>query len=219
MRWLIAATIAALLALGGWQLQRRAEKLELIARVERRLQEPYVPAPGPASWAAIGPDTTFTRIYAVGRYRSDSDTRVQAVTRYGGGYWLLTPFDTGAFTLLINRGFVPAGYRQRVPPPQGMTTVRGLMRVSEPLGGFLQRNDPAAERWYSRDVAAIGARRGVIRPAPYFIDAEAGRDTVPRGGLTTVRFANNHLLYALTWFVCAGVLAWLAWRARRKTLI
>ena len=219
MRWLAAAAIAVLLALCGWQLQRRGEKLELITQVERRLAAPYVPAPGPERWAAIGPEAAYMRIQATGRYRTRADTRVQAVTRYGGGYWLLTPLDTRGFPLLVNRGFVPAGYRGSVAPPGGVTTVRGLLRLSEPGGGFLQRNDPAAERWYSRDVATIAAQRGVIRPAPYFIDAEVGDTSIPRGGLTVVKFANNHLLYALTWFVCAGVLAWLAWRARHKTLI
>ena len=216
MRWLVAATIAGLLALGIWQLQRRAEKLDLIARVERRMAAPPVPAPGPELWRRIGAEDAYTRIVAVGRYRSGVDTRVQAVTRYGGGYWLLTPFDTGRFTFLVNRGFVPDDHCGPVPPARGDVRVSGLLRPSEPDGGFLRANDPAGDRWYSRDVAAIAARRGLDGVAPYFLDADAGPAPLPRGGLTTVRFANNHLLYALTWFACAGVLAALAWRARRR---
>ena len=37
----------------------------------------------------------------------------------------------------------------------------GLLRMSEPGGAFLRSNDPAADRWFSRDVAAIAASRGL----------------------------------------------------------
>ncbi|MCA3579738.1 MAG: SURF1 family protein, partial [Bradyrhizobium sp.] len=88
-------------------------------------------------------------------------------------------------------------------------SVTGLLRMSEPKGGFLRSNDPAAGRWYSRDVAAIAATRGLSQVAPYFIDADATPNPggTPLGGLTIVRFPNNHLIYALTWFALAFMLA------------
>lgn len=202
-----AAAVAALLALGVWQLHRRAWKLALIAQVDRRLAAAPVAAPGPAGWAGLGPDAAYTRVVVRGRYLAGRDTRVQAVTPLGGGFWLMTPFATDrGFVVLVNRGFVPAEWRGAAPP--GPATVAGLLRPGEPGGGFLRLNDSAHDRWYSRDVAAIAARRGLGRVAPYFIDADArtspGR---PRGGLTAVAFPNNHLAYALTWFAMAIGLA------------
>ena len=78
----------------------------------------------------------------------------------------------------------------------------GLLRVTEPNGGFLRANDPASNRWSSRDVEAIARARGLADVAPYFIDADAASDpgAWPRGGLTVIRFPNSHLVYALTWF-------------------
>ena len=72
--------------------------------------------------------------------------------------------------------------------PRGPVTVTGLLRITEPGGGFLRRNDPAAGRWYSRDVAAIAAARGLETVAPYFIDADATPNPggLPVGGLTVV---------------------------------
>ena len=87
--------------------------------------------------------------------------------------------------------------------------------LSEPGGAFLRTNDPAADRWYSRDIAAIAARRELGRVAPYFIDASDPRSGWPRGGLTVVRFRNSHLVYALTWFGLAALVAAMAWRVRR----
>src|SRR3546814_10761852 len=79
-------------------------------------------------------------------------------------------------------------------PPAGPQRVTGLLRVTEPGGAFLRRNDPAPDHWYSRDVAAIARARGLGVVAPYFIDADraaasaAGAAANPRampvGGLT-----------------------------------
>lgn len=213
---LIGCVIAGLLALGVWQLQRRTWKLDLIQRTETMLRSPPVPAPPPSVWGSISADDAYRPVIATGRYRADADTYTQAATALGGGFWVLTPLDTKRFTVLVNRGFVPPDRRGKVPPPAGNVTVRGLLRVSEPAGGFLRNNDPAADRWYSRDVAAIAAKRGVSDVAPYFIDAAATLGASwPRGGLTVVNFRNNHLVYALTWFGLAALLAGMTWFVAR----
>jgi surfeit locus 1 family protein len=212
----VIAAVAVLLALGVWQVERRAWKLALIARTETRLAAAPVAAPGPAAWRRIGPDGAYARIVATGRFRRGADSYVQAVSDYGSGYWLLTPLDTPGFTILVNRGFVPADRRGIAAAPGGTVRVTGLLRVSEPGGAFLRSNDAAADRWYSRDVAAIARRRGLGTVAPYFIDADRSGDGWPRGGLTVVRFANNHLVYALTWFGLAAVIAAMGWSRRRR---
>jgi surfeit locus 1 family protein len=128
----------------------------------------------------------------------------------------MTPLQSDrGFTVLINRGFTPP---DRVDPAtrakgliSGRVLVTGLLRISEPGGGFLRRNDPLANRWYSRDVAAIAAARHLPRGqiAPYFIDADATPNLggLPVGGLTVIAFPNSHLVYALTWFGLALLLA------------
>ena len=120
---------------------------------------------------------------------------------------MLTPLRTAdARTILINRGFMAS--RTAPAPPPGRVTVTGLLRISEPGGGFLRSNDAAADRWYSRDVAAIARRRGVVA-LPYFIDRDAtgNRAGDPVGGLTVIAFPDNHLVYAITWFTLAAMAA------------
>ncbi|WP_271300194.1 SURF1 family protein [Sphingomonas sp. CV7422] len=214
---LTLVAIALLIGLGIWQLERRTWKLALIAHTERQLRQPPVAAPGPAAWPAVGSDDVYRPVRVTGRYRAGADTYVQAVTELGGGFWLLTPFETRGFTVLINRGFVPAERRGRIAVPAAPQTVVGLLRLSEPGGGFLRHNDPAADRWYSRDVAAIAATRRLGTVAPYFIDAREPHVGFPRGGLTVVTFRNSHLVYALTWFGLAALVALMAWRVRRPS--
>lgn len=215
--------VALLSALGVWQVERRAWKLALIDRVDQRVHAVPVAAPGLADWPAVTRDRDeYRRVTADGYFLNDRETLVRATTGLGAGYWVITPFrtDTG-FTMLVNRGFVPPDRRdpdsRRSGAVAGETRVTGLLRISEPGGGFLRANDPARDRWYSRDVAAIANAHGLSDVAPYFVDAgetPAVAGGWPRGGLTVIAFPNNHLLYAVTWFglalmlSCAIVYAW-----------
>lgn len=204
--------VLVFVGLGIWQLERRVWKLDLIARVDQRIHAPVVDAPGPGNWSGItAADYEYSHVRLAGHFLGDANTLVQAVTELGGGYWVLTPMraDRG-FVVLVNRGFIPQERKAEFERERGGSTspavVDGLLRMSEPGGGFLRNNDAAGNRWYSRDVAAIAAVHGLTDVAPYFVDAEASGDW-PRGGLTVVTFRNSHLVYALTWFSLAAMLA------------
>lgn len=216
-----------LVGLGTWQVQRRVWKLDLVARVEARVHAAAVPAPARPEWPRLtGPSDEYRRIRAEGRFLHDRETLVQAVTDRGGGYWVMTPLAQADGTaILVNRGFVPPEWRDpaiRKPGPAAASIV-GLLRVSEPEGAFLRRNDPDAGRWYSRDVSAIAAARGLADIAPYFIDADATPNPggLPVGGLTVVTFSNNHLVYAASWYALALMVlgaAWIFVREERRRL-
>lgn len=207
------------LALGIWQLQRMAWKHDLIARVEARIHAAPAPAPDAAAWAASSPrDHEYRRVTVRGTWLPVPDVRVMAVTEAGSGFWLLRPLRRAdGSVVLVNLGLVPESWT--APPAGGRAEVTGLLRLSEPGGGFLRRNDPAGGRWYSRDVEAIASALGLENVAPWFLDADresaarvAGGAPWPRGGLTVVRFRDNHLGYALTWFALALLVAGGAWR-------
>jgi surfeit locus 1 family protein len=214
---LALAAFAMFVALGTWQLQRRAWKLDLIAKVNARFHAPPALAPGPDAWPNItAASAAYRHVSIIGVFENDKETRVQAVTELGPGFWVLTPLVSArGFTVLVNRGFVPperADPRTRSPGQiAGPVLVAGLLRISEPHGGFLRRNDPRHDRWYSRDVHAIAAARG-LQPgltAPYFVDADAAPNPggLPVGGLTVIAFPNSHLIYAITWYGLALLVA------------
>jgi len=202
-RWalliLAALGTAGFLALGVWQIERREWKLALIARVEERIHATPVALPGPAQWPALTRESAeYLRVTASGHFLG-RETYVRALTELGSGYWVMAPFRTDdGFVVLVNRGFVrAAGRSDRAitpadstshPDPDanahldpnasiGHTTVVGLVRMTEPRGGFLRANVPAHDQWYSRDVPAIALARNLGRDssgvAPYFIDAES----------------------------------------------
>jgi surfeit locus 1 family protein len=171
---------------------------------------------------------------------------VLASLERGIGYWVLTPLCTadGAI-VMVNRGFIPAGdggWAPQAAPPAvaadacaaargaaagvAPIAVQGMLRMSE-VAGRLRANQPARNYWYTRDVQAIARARGLPAVAPYFVDADAASALAagpvagvqPVGGLTVISFVNNHLVYALTWFalalMVAGATVWVVRDARK----
>jgi len=199
------------LALAGWQIQRLYWKLDLIERVEQRLKAE--PADPPAASAEVTKADEYRRLRLRGQF-GPREVLVQATTELGGGHWVIAPMrlEDGR-TVLVNRGFVPP--EQRAPEqhaaPAGPVELIGLLRLTETGGGPLRANVPAEGRWYSRDVAGIAAQLAVAdKAATYFVDesADAAQPLrYPRPGLTVVRFANNHAVYAATWLALAAMAA------------
>jgi surfeit locus 1 family protein len=231
---LAAVFIVLFAGLGTWQVFRLQWKLDLIARVESRVHAAPAAPPPAASWGGItSASHEYLRVRLTGAYLYDLTTPVQALTEQGSGYWLLTPLCTADGTVvLVNRGFIPSdlGAPTRYAPRRAdshpcaaagaaQVDVVGLLRTNDTGGPFTRANDAAANRWYSRDVPAIAAARGLgPRVAPYFVDAAAGQNPPgspddPQGGLTVVAFHNSHLAYAITWYALAlmvvGALWWL----------
>ncbi len=222
---LMGLLVVVLCGLGLWQVQRLAWKEALIARVNARVHAPAVPAPGPAAWRQVSDDDTYRHVTVRGRFLNGDEAQVYTLSEMGAGYWIMTPLrtDDGAI-VFINRGFVPMERQKPASRPAGQSdsevTVTGLLRLSEARGWlFSQPNDPAHDLWYRRDISAIAQSRHLGTVAPYFIDADATPNPGgwPHGGLTVIKFPNSHLVYAITWFALAAMLAGvLIWLARRK---
>lgn len=209
------------IALGNWQLERRSWKLELIQQVDERVHAPATAAPGPDRWPAINKrNHEYRHVSIEGHFLPDSTTLIVAATELGSGYWVLTALQQAdGSTVLVNRGFVGQGVEPPAPPT-GTVQLSGLLRLGEPGGSVLRDNNPAAGRWYSRDVSAIALAHG-LKAAPYFIDAAKGEpgspgNQGPVGGLTVIQFHNNHLVYALTWYALAAMVAGAALIVRRE---
>lgn len=233
LRGLIAPGLAALVCLailvglGVWQLARKGEKEALIARIiERSHAEPPAAPPPFADWDPKADE--FRRVRAGGILLHDRETLVHGLApgepgRALQGYYVLTPLrrEDGT-TILINRGFVPTELKDPQSRAAGQvggeTSVTGMLRGSEVRTMFVPESDPARDAWFTREIPAIAAARGLTNVAPYLIEADATPNPGgwPRGGQLRVDLPNNHLQYAFTWFGIAaclvGVFSVFAWR-------
>jgi surfeit locus 1 family protein len=228
---------AGFFALGTWQIFRLQWKLALIERVDQRVHAAPVPAPGMAQWPKLNAESDeYRRVELRGVYLPASTTQALASLDRGIGYWVMTPLCTAdGGIVMVNRGFIPAGSGGWSPQPApaaapadacvaaarggaAAMTITGLLRMSE-AGGRLRTNEPARNYWFTRDVQAIAKARGLPAVAPYFVDADAASAAAsvgvggavggaqPVGGLTVISFVNNHLVYAVTWFALALMIA------------
>lgn len=195
----------SLLGLGNWQVRRLFWKRDLIETVEARAFGEPVTAP---TGAVTQEDYAYLRVQTRGEYRHELSQKVKALTDLGAGWWVLTPLQTDTKIIWVNRGFIPAGLaREAWAEPVGVQAITGLLRVTEPDGTVLEKNNLETGRWVSRDVQALSRTTGLDDVEEYFIDAEhSGAVTAyPRGGLTHIAFRNSHLSYALTWYTMAAL--------------
>lgn len=224
---LLAALFAGFILLGNWQVRRERWKLGLIHAVNTRVHAPAIVAPGPEQWPTIAAGhLQYLHVRLTGHYLAGGQTLVRGASKMGYGFWVMAPFATDrGFIVLVNRGYVAV--ESSAPPPLADVTLTGLLRFSEPGGGFLRPNHPRANQWYSRDVAAIAAARSLPagQVAPYFVDADATAMHAgePVAGLTRIQFRNPHVGYAITWYLLAlgtllgaGFIVRDQWQGRRS---
>jgi surfeit locus 1 family protein len=226
------AALAILVFLGAWQLERRAWKQDLVARIEARAHgEPdaIVPEPRWPEWRAQNDE--FRAVRLTGTALHDKEVLVHGLMsgQPGSplqGFYVFTPvrLASGAIVML-NRGFVPGELRdpamRRDMQASDAVSVTGLMRAPEARGWFMPENRPELDQWFTRDIAAMAQARGLERVAPFWVDTLPAPTATawPRPGQTRLSIPNNHLQYALTWFGLAltllGVFGAWAWKRTR----
>lgn len=204
------AALAVLVALGTWQLQRRAWKEALIAKIAARVKAEPVSLAHALGILAEGRDVEYTHVVARGRFHDDKERYLYAPAKSGLGWHVYTPLEIAPRRIVwVNRGFVPderKGPQSRGGggPPDGQAQLTGIVRLPPQPGLFTPQNDPARNLWYWPDAAAMTASAFTepVETAPLTIDAGAtpGAREWPRGGTTRIDLPNRHLEYAVTWY-------------------
>jgi surfeit locus 1 family protein len=214
----VTTALGVLIALGTWQLARKAQKEELIARIESRLAGPPA-ALSPQHWSADSASVEFTRVtfpaeFVRGEeafvYTSGSGLRPDVKEP---GYWVMSPARLAdGRVVIVNRGFVPDARKdpktRAEGEPSGVMNIVGVIRESEPRGTFTPNDEPAKNLWFVRDPVAMAKAKSWGTVAPFYVDQEAPPvpGGLPRVGPLKVNLPNNHLGYAITWYGLAVVL-------------
>ncbi len=214
-------TLLILLGLGTWQLDRLQWKEALIA--ERQAGFAAAPTPLPADDAAAH-DLLWRRVKVTGSFRHDQEIYLAARSMRGNvGYHVLTPFDRAdGKTVLVNRGWVsnekkePAARAEGQLP--GTITVEGIATPGGQRNWLTPENNAEKNVWLWTDIPAMAQHLG--RPLqPVVVEAVATPNPggFPIGGQTRITLPNDHLQYALTWYlIAAGLIAIYVVYHRRK---
>ena len=212
-------TLAVLIALGTWQLERRAWKEGLIATLVTRIDAP--PADLPADWDRLDRAADeFRRVRFAAMLLNDQEALVYTpgsnlrTDISGPGYWVFTPARlANGGLVVVNRGFVPEGRQdprsRAAGQVAGEVEIVGALRWPEARGLFTPADDPGRNLWFVRDHTAMAAAKNWGAVAAFFIDQEAPQPPggLPKPGKITPNLPNNHLQYALTWYGLALLIA------------
>jgi surfeit locus 1 family protein len=217
------AAFAVLIALGTWQIERKAWKEALIAMLTERLAAPPRALASSNDWGKLGrASDEYRRV----KFRATLDNEREALVFAAPsvfrpdvtspGYWVFTPARlSDGNVVVVNRGFVPDARREPQSRPQSQIAepieITGALRWPDDRHWFTPADDPAHNLWFTRDPAGIATAKGLDLKtvAPFFVEQEAPTPPggLPQPGKLVVSLPDNHLQYALTWYGLAAVLA------------
>jgi surfeit locus 1 family protein len=223
----VACTLlfAFLIGLGVWQLQRLQWKLGLIALVNANMAA----APITLDQAlAMGPAAQFHRVVLHGRFNNSRESYIFGTGVEGAPvFHVVVPFETDDNrVLLVDRGIVPRDMRNPATRPDGIHNgvmkLVGVWHAPDPPGPFTPLPDLPRRIWFSRNVGGMARVDHEVLAAEILVEADATPNPGgwPRGGQTVVTFRNEHLQYAITWFLMAAALVgvYLAFHVSRGRL-
>jgi len=213
---LMLAGLALLIGLGVWQLKRLEWKQGLIAQIEARTKGPPITLEDAVALAGEGRDPSYYRVRADGRFHHAKERYLYAVSEGRVGWHVIAPFETeDGDVVLVDRGFVPDELKdpsaRALGQVENVVTVIGIARSPETQTLFTPDNEPKVNRWFWRDLAGMARSMfpaGTTEVAPFFLEADKSEvpGGWPEGGQTRLEIPNNHLQYAITWFLLATVL-------------
>lgn len=216
--------VALLLGLGTWQLQRLQWKESLLAEVAAKQNaEPVVMLTEELGAS----DLSYRRAILSGLVDRGAAYKLWPRTHEGkSGYHWLVPMvvatangntdKPGGILLLVDLGWVPQDYVAHTTAVGDVETISGTLRLPTPPNDFTPPNPDGGNVIYSVDTAAIAAQ--LEAPVfPYVLEADKTGDQPPIGGQTVTSLPNNHLQYAITWFLLAACVVVIAWLAVRRT--
>jgi cytochrome oxidase assembly protein ShyY1 len=233
--------VAAFIALGIWQLQRRVEKHILIAALDERLAAAPEALPAASQWSSLTPaHDEFRRVSFAATDAKLADAMVyssgSAVREdvSGPGTWAFLPARLPDGTIVVvNAGFVQNTMQDRSQQDRAVNrlvtdapvNLTGYIRFPESAGALTPPENAAKRLWFTRDHVAMARSLGWSEAgkqvAPFYIDLESPvpASGIPKPGPLEVHLKDGHLQYAITWFALAGagVIAFgVWWRGQRR---
>lgn len=201
--------LIALIGLGVWQLERLQWKLALISEMSSHLTAP--PISLDRILALPKGQAQYRRVVLDGRFENGDEAYVYTATDNGlADYHLIVPFRlVDGRVLFVDRGIIPLALRNPATRGTGVLEGRrrvvGIWRTPDAAGLFTPKPDLGRRVWYSRDIAGMARAFGIVPAALVVVEADATPNPGgwPKGGQTVVTLPNDHLQYALTWFLMA----------------
>lgn len=211
-------------ALGSWQLNRRAEALTEVARIDANYDaEPIPVAEALPDPDAFDPDQRWRVVALSGEFLTDDEVVIRnRPFENSSGFEVVTPFrlDDGT-VFFVDRGWIAQGPDGRPseyePAPSGQVEVTARLKAGE---GRIEGRTTSGRELATIDLDELAERVGEDSYTGAYglqVQDSADADEPPLAAARPIRDEGPHLSYALQWYVFA-LMAFigLAWAANQE---
>ncbi|WP_425052001.1 SURF1 family protein [Psychromarinibacter sp. S121] len=205
---------AILLSLGVWQVKRLAWKETMLSRIEQQIVGDPVPL-------FAGPLEEYQAVEATGTITGEEAHVLTAVKNIGAVFRIVSVFETEGRRILLDRGYVPETEKTADRPPVEDVRIIGNFRTVQESDRFTPEPDRDTNFWFARDVPKLAEALDAEPILVVLRESDEQDPPVTPWPVGTEGIPNDHLNYAITWFMMAAAWAgmtglWL-WRINRRT--
>ena len=208
----IIATIlglAILLSLSGWQLKRLTWKKNLIeTRIDR-----YEKNSKELNEFKDLSKSEFYKVNVVGSFLNNKEMFMPALSKNGNnGFHILVPIKLlDGKTIIYDTGWVPTHKKEQATRTENLddniSIKESVIRLPGRKGKYQPDNELENNFWFFVDTEEMSKYLNLNVEKEFYLEAaNDGPAGYPLGGQTRIYIRNNHLQYAITWFLIACTL-------------
>ena len=208
---------AALIYLGVWQVERYGYKQALISKIEAQAKLPAQELAKLLETKKIT-ELLYHQVKFHGHYTDGQEILVRGQYKKSSrvilyGFYVFTPFKITSGdvykTVMVERGFITEEIAKNPALYRGLTkheiVINGVVKYAEKQGSFLPNNPVNSDRWFWRDIEAMGKMFKLSKPTPFYISSTDYQQLAfPKISKVEIKSASSHLSYLITWFALAA---------------
>ncbi len=196
------AGCGVLVSLGLWQVDRLAWKEAILTDINARLAA----TPKQLSFDVTEAADEYSRVTLTGTPTGAELHVLVSGTAAGTGYRVISAFDTPDGLILLDQGLLALDNKD-APPLTVPMQITGTLLWPDDVNSNTPDPDLGKNIWFARDIDAMA---DALQTAPLLVVASTTTPPDPRLTplpVTTANIKNDHLEYAITWFLLAVVWA------------
>ena len=152
----------------------------------------------------------FRKVRINGKFLNDKEMFMPALSKNGNnGFHILVPIsDEKENFFIFDTGWVPTQKKSQVSRNKNIDNFFSLkeavIRLPGRKGKFQPDNEPENNFWFFVDTKQMSEFTGLNFEKTFYLEAvNNGPNGYPLGSQTRIYIRNNHLQYAITWFLIA----------------
>ena len=182
-------------SLGTWQLYRLQWKQNLISQISEGLKSNSIQY-------SKNIKKNYQKVNLVGEYNFKNQIYLYSLNTKGQpGFDVVTPFQTvNKENVLVNRGWIKKELKNDPKINYSTKNITGMLRIANRKNIFTPDNDIDENIWFSvnlEDLQKITDKKF----NEFIVYLEDKNINIPKPKKITIDVPNNHLKYAITWYL------------------